>query len=118
MPFLKNDEFINNSVPFLKNSVPFIKDSVPKILYRTQCQICNKIRIKRKAVNTFCRFDQVCLKCPRERFLAIISGTVPDRLDFCRQLRMAIRHFISKGQAQEGSGRLSNFNMVEYCDVL
>ena len=31
---------------------------------------------------------------------------------------MAIGQYISEGQAQEGSGRLSNFNMVEYCDVL
>ena len=29
VPFLKNGEFINNSVPFLKYSVPFVKDSVP-----------------------------------------------------------------------------------------
>ena len=68
---LKNDEFINNSVPFLKYSVPFVKDSVPfvknsvpfikdsvpfinnsvpKILYRTRCQIVNKIKIKRKYI--------------------------------------------------------------------
>ena len=30
---------------------------MPKILYRTRCQIFNKIRIKRRAVNTFCWFD-------------------------------------------------------------
>ena len=30
---------------------------------------------------------------------------------------MAIRHFISKGQAQEGSGRSSNFYMVEYWQI-
>ena len=39
VPFEKNDEFINNSVPFLKYSVP-------KILYRTRCQIFNKIKIR------------------------------------------------------------------------
>ena len=75
MPFEKNDEFINNSVPFVKDSVPFLKDSVPfiknsvpfinnsvpKILYRTRCQIFNKIKIKRKVVNIFCWFDQICL---------------------------------------------------------
>ena len=68
VPFEKNDEFINNSVPFVKDSVPFLKDSVPfiknsvpfinnsvpKILYRTRCQIFNRIRIKRKAVNQIC----------------------------------------------------------------
>ena len=73
VPFEKNDEFINNSVPFVKDSVPFLKDSVPfiknsvpfinnsvpKILYRTRCQIFNKIKIKRKAVN--CLLDQICL---------------------------------------------------------
>ena len=75
VPFEKNDEFIKNSVPFLKYSVPFVKDSVPflkdsvpfinnsvpKILYRTRCQIFNKIKIKRKVVNIFCWFDQICL---------------------------------------------------------
>ena len=30
--------------------------------------------------------------------------------------RMAIGQYISKGQ--EGSGRLSNFNMVEYCEII
>jgi len=29
---------------------------------------------------------------------------------------MAIRHFISNGQVKDGSGRSSNFYMVEYCE--
>ena len=36
-------------------------------------------------------------------------------LVFCRLFCMAIGQHISKVQAQESSGRLSNFNMVEYC---
>ena len=69
VPFLKYSvPFVKDSVPFLKDSVPFIKDSVPfinnlvpKILYRTRCQIFNKIKIKRKIVNIFCWFDQIFL---------------------------------------------------------
>ena len=62
VPFVKDSvPFIKDSVPFIKDSVPFINKSVPKILYRTRCQIFNKIKIKRKVVNIFCWFDQICL---------------------------------------------------------
>ena len=31
---------------------------------------------------------------------------------------MAIGQYLSKGQAQEGSGRLSNFYMVDNCEII